>query len=141
MAILIIAKGTYIEGLSRAAARLIGPHAHPPNLKVYEEDLTGRSHIYHAGVLNTTSPSQGYVLGANSVSRKGKQNHIPSRGEEVRSLQVPRSSSQVNQQSHLFYHVPLYLLCSQSEFLLWEIAVSLLLKPLLAGFSVIYSQK
>lgn len=51
-------------------------------LKVFKEAFTGFSHIYHVGVFNTASLSQGYVLGAASGSGKNKQNHIPKTGEE-----------------------------------------------------------
>ena len=50
-------------------------------LKVYKEALTGFIHVYHAGVFNTTSPSQGYVLGVAAGSGKGKYNpHSQHRG-------------------------------------------------------------
>ena len=72
-------------------------------LKVYKETLTTVRHIYHIGVFNTTSLSQGYVLEAESWSRKGKQELIfqgQERGEE------PGSSSWVNLLSHLFNDLP-----------------------------------
>lgn len=64
-------------------------------LKVYKEALTGFSHIYHAGVANTTSLSQGHDLGAASGSRRGKSTQFPTQGggEELPSAQ---SSSWVN---------------------------------------------
>ena len=59
------------------------PYTCLPNLKkVYIEALTGFSHMNHAGVFNTASPSQGFVFGAASGIRKDKQNpHSKDRGE------------------------------------------------------------
>lgn len=42
--------------------------------KVYKEALTVLSHVYHAGVFNTMSLSQGCVHGAAPGSRKDQQN-------------------------------------------------------------------
>ena len=61
----------------------------PPDLKTPNEALSGLSHIYHAGVFNITSTSQGSVLGAASGSRKHKWNPHSKEGEGVRSLRVP----------------------------------------------------
>lgn len=50
-------------------------------LKVCIEAITNFCHVYHAGVLNTTSLSQGCVLGAAPGIEKGKQNlHSQERG-------------------------------------------------------------
>ena len=55
------------------------PLSHPgvlclPNLKsTSKEALSGLSHVYHAGVFNTASPSQGSIFGAASGGKKGKQ--------------------------------------------------------------------
>ena len=56
-------------------ARQMDSHIHPQILKVYKEALkTVLSHVYDTGVFNTTSPSEGYVLGVASGSGKGKWN-------------------------------------------------------------------
>lgn len=59
------------------------PPIHPPNLvnlHIERGALTGLSHA------NTTSLSQGDVLGAASESRKGKENPLSNDGEGARSL-------------------------------------------------------
>lgn len=75
-------------------------------LQVCKETLTVLSRVYCAGVFNTTSLSQGYILGATSESRKDKQNPHPKDREGVRSLRVPVSSSRVIWWSCLLDDVP-----------------------------------
>lgn len=69
-----------------------GPHTHPI-MKISTEILTGSSHVHHAAVPDTTSLSQGYVLGAACGSGQGRGNpHSWGRwGAEMRSLSLPRS--------------------------------------------------
>lgn len=50
------------------------------------EALTGFSHVYHSGVLNTTSPTQGCDLGTASGIRKGQPNPHSKDREGVGSL-------------------------------------------------------
>lgn len=79
-------------------------------LKVYREILTGLSHVYHAGV-HTTSPTQGWVPGAASGSRRGKGNLHP---QDREGKQSPRAQAQLMSQlatslwkrPHLFDAVP-----------------------------------
>lgn len=50
MAVLIIAEGTYVKGLSWEAAGQTDPIPALQILKVYKKVLTGLSHVYLAGV-------------------------------------------------------------------------------------------
>ena len=71
-------------------------------IKVYTEDLTGLNHIYHAGVLNTMSLSQGYVLGTASGSGKDKCNSHSKDGGEGEGLSIALVQLMVNWQPLLF---------------------------------------
>ena len=68
-------------------------------LKVYTEALTGFSHIYHPDDLNSTVLSQGCIL--ETAPTMGRT-YTPRRGEGVRRLWLPRSSSWDNWWSHPF---------------------------------------
>lgn len=66
--------------LSWGAASLADLHICPVNLKVYVEVLTGFRYGYCPDGLNTTSLSQGYILGAASESGKANRMHMPGTG-------------------------------------------------------------
>ena len=90
------------------------PCAHLPNLKIDKEALTVFSHIYHGGIFNATSLSQGNILGVVAGSGKGKWNpYFKDRGTEVgvRSLWGPESSSWVNWWSCLFFSHVFLMFC------------------------------
>lgn len=72
-----------------------------PHLKRSQEFFTGFSHVYCAGVLNITLLSQVYVLGAASVSGRGKWN--PSIFQEWGRGQVSKSPgpAHVSASSHV----------------------------------------
>lgn len=74
MTVLIIAKQTYMSGLSEWQQDEWIPAADFYILKASKGALTGLSHIYLGVVAKTTLLSQGYALGADSGSKKGKQN-------------------------------------------------------------------
>lgn len=75
-------------------------------LKAYKQTLPGVSHVSHAGVLNTTSLSQGCVLGAASESRRGKQKSPSKDRGTGEDPPVPGSGSRVNWQSRRFVKIP-----------------------------------
>ena len=52
--------------------------------KDFREALSGLSHIYCAGILITTSLSQGYILGGDLGARKASRTHIARTGEQGR---------------------------------------------------------
>lgn len=54
------------------------------NIKIYMEASVGFRHVYHLDGFNTTSPTQGYVLGAASRCREGRWNPHPKDGEAVK---------------------------------------------------------
>lgn len=89
--------------------------AHLPSLRSLSKALTRFTHVHHAGVLNTTSTSQGHVLGAASGSRKGKRSSLSQEdgggGKRPPSAQVQLSghvSSMTFSSSYVspFIHVP-----------------------------------
>lgn len=94
----LISKRTFLPGLSWAAARWLSLHTHTCQiLKVYIEDLTGFSHTAIQVVSILHSILKVY-LWRTSENRGGKW---PRAEEGVGSLQLPGSSSQVNQYSYL----------------------------------------
>ena len=84
----LTSKGTYIRGLSWAATVL----------KVYIEALVGFSHIYRPDGLNNTLLFQGYVFETGSYCGNSGQNVHSKDGKEMRSFQLPTSSSLVQGQ-------------------------------------------
>lgn len=80
----------------------MGPCTCPSNLKCYKGVLPELSHIYRAGVFNTTSRSQDHDLGADFGSEKGKQNPHSKGREGLRSPRFPGSSSRLRQPARLF---------------------------------------
>lgn len=86
-----------IQILSWAATRQ-GPYTGPSNLQFLQRPSWGSASrlMSSADVLNATSLSQGSVLAAPSGSREGKYKPYSKDRGGVRSLRVPRPSSQVN---------------------------------------------
>ena len=97
----VISKGTYLQGLSWAAARWVGLCTPPGKiLKVFIEALTGFIHIFSSGSLNSTLFSQGCILEMTPSAGTVGRMSIPRIGE-WRSMWLPGSNSQVNWRSCL----------------------------------------
>ena len=90
-------------------SRQMETYSGPPSLKkLTKRPSTGLSHIYCAGVSNTTSSCQCYIHPGSSLWKQEGQAESTFQGQGgVRSYQSPGSS----QQSHLF------LSCSPNEWL------------------------
>ena len=66
-------------------------------LEEHTEALTGFSHVYRPDGLNTTLLSEGCIPAMTPAMKMVARTYIPREG--VRSLQLPGSSSQINQQA------------------------------------------
>lgn len=72
-------------------------------LKFYKEALTELIQVYCAGVLNTTSLSQGYVLRAASGSGKGRWNPYTKDREEGKEALIAWGPAHRSPGSHIFF--------------------------------------
>ena len=91
-------------------------------IKVYIEALMEFNNIFSPDSLNITSLSQGYILEMTASVGIVGRTYIPRTGDGVRSLQLPGSSSHVNQLSHPLNDLLQHILTIHSDSILYYLA-------------------